>query len=210
MHATSAPTPPSTPEPGGSWSEFRHVRVTRVIEDSRTSPQADIEDNQSWKLICVPADQIETSCSKWFDSEPGIDVVGKTEDGKAYEIVINASYVQWLFFLGYEICLDYDPTAPIKEDILVHGVWEATKRGHTRFLRNAVNRIRSGCSRGYEECCRDVARSNGLRIPLERALLTHDILVSSSLFSFPVPLTFFRNLIHLFASFLHNILCSLV
>ena len=131
---------------------------------------------------------METSCSKWFNSEPGINVVGKTEDGKAYEIVIHVSYVQWLFFLGYEICLDYDPTAPIREDILVYSTWEAAKRGRARFLYNAVNRIRSGCYRGYEECCRDLARSNGLRIPLERALLIHDILVSSSLFGFPIPI----------------------
>ncbi len=104
----------------------------------------------------------------------------------------------------------YDPTAPTREDILDHGSWEATKRGRARFLRNAVNGIRSGCCRIYEECCRDLARSNGLTIPLERALLTHDILVSSSLFGFPTLLTIFSNLNHLFASFLHNILCSLV
>ncbi len=132
---------------------------------------------------------METNCSKWLNSEPGINVVGKTEDGKAYEIVIHISYVQWLFFWGHEKCLDYDPTAPIREDILAYGTWEAAKRGRARFLRDAVKRIRSGCYWEYEECCRDLARSNGLRIPLERALLTHDILVSSSLFGFPVPLT---------------------
>ncbi|KAL8832499.1 MAG: hypothetical protein Q9191_000226 [Dirinaria sp. TL-2023a] len=43
MHATSTPTPPSTPEPGAAWLEFRHVRVTRVTEDSKTSPQADVD-----------------------------------------------------------------------------------------------------------------------------------------------------------------------
>jgi hypothetical protein len=138
--------------------------------------------------------------------EPEINVVGKSEDGKSYEVVIHAIYVQWLVFSGY----DYDPIAPVKEDILDYGTRDATKRGHARFLRNAANRIRSGCCPGYEECCRNLARSNGLRILLERALLTHDILVSSSLFSFTVLLTFCRNLIQLFASVLHNILCSLV
>lgn len=120
--------------------------------------------------------------------------------------MIHASYVQWLFFLGYEVCFDYDPTAPIREDILVHGTGEATKKSQARFLRNAANRIRSGRCRGYEECCRDLARSNGLRIALERALLTHDVLVSSSLFDFQNLLRLFRNLIHLFASVLRNVL----
>jgi len=141
--------------------------------------------------------------------EPGINVAGKTEDGKSYEVVIHASYVQWLFFFGCELYFDYDPTAPIKEDILVHGIWEATQRVHARFLLNAVNKIRSGCYRGFEECCRDLARSNGLAIPLERALLIYDILVSSSLFGLRILLTFFRSPIHEFADYSSNVLCSL-
>ena len=99
---------------------------------------------------------------------------------------------------------------PTREDILALETWKAIKKGHARFLRNAVKRIRSGCCQGYEECCRDLARSNGLRIPLERALLIYDILISSSLFCFPALPTIFRNLIQLFASVLHNTLCSLI
>ncbi len=43
MHATLAPTPPPTPEPGAAWSEFRQIRVTRVVEDSGTSPEDNVE-----------------------------------------------------------------------------------------------------------------------------------------------------------------------
>lgn len=96
--------------------------------------------------------------------------------------MIRESYVQWLLFHACELHFDYDPTAPTREDILLHGILEATKRGLARFLRNAAYRIRSGWCQGYEGCCRDLARSNGLRVQLERALLTYDILVSSSLF----------------------------
>lgn len=166
--------------------------------------------NQSWKIICVLADQIDTKLSHWLGSEPGISVAGKTKDGKAYEVAIHASYLPWLCFLECEMCFDYDPTAPTREDILVHGIREATNRGYVYFLRNAVDRIRSDCSQGFELCCRDLARSKGLSIPLERALLIHDILVSYSLFGFPISLTSLRNLIHLFGGLSHGILCSLV
>ncbi len=151
-------------------------------------------------LICVPAHEIESNHSRWLNSEPQINVAGKNEDGKSYEVVVHVSYVQWLFFLGFEQYLDYDPTAPAKEDILVHDTGEAIKRGRARFLRKAADRIRSGCCQGYEECYRHIALSHGLRIPLERALLIHDILVSSSPFDFEIPLTFFRNLTSLMVS----------
>lgn len=111
--------------------------------------------------------------------------------------------------MGFDQYLDYDPTAPVKEDILVHGTREAIKRSRARFLQKAANRIRSGYCQGYEECCRNIAISNGLQIPLERALLIHDDLVSSSPFDFEIQLTFFRNLIILFASILYNTLCSM-
>lgn len=109
--------------------------------------------------------------------------------------------------LGYEVCFNYNPTAPIREDILDYSTGEATKKSQARFLRNAANRIRSRRCRGYEECYRNLARSNGrLRIALERALLTHDVLVSSSLFDSQNLLRLFRNLIYLFVSVLRNVL----
>ena len=61
-----------------------------------------------------------------------------------------------------------------------------------------------------KEIVPEMSRSNGLAIPLERAILNHDILVSSSLIGLGIPLTFFRNLILKFANSLRDVLCSLV
>lgn len=124
--------------------------------------------------------------------------------------MIHASYVQWFFFFDLEQYFNYDPTAPTTEDVQVYGTLEATKRGHARFVRKAASRIRSGCCRGYEDCCRDIARLNDLEVPLERALLTYDILVSSLAFGFWLLLTFVRNLIYLSVSISRNALRSLV
>jgi len=98
--------------------------------------------------------------------------------------LIYELYVQWLLFLGWKL---YDPTAPTREEVLAHGTLDATRRGLARFLRNAAYRIRSECYGGYEECCRDLAQLIGLRVQLERALLTYDILVSSTLFRLSNP-----------------------
>ncbi len=43
MHAMPPPTPPSTLEPAAAWSEFRHIQVTRVVEDSSTTLEHNVE-----------------------------------------------------------------------------------------------------------------------------------------------------------------------
>ena len=196
MHATH----PSTPEPAAAWAEFGQIKVTRKVEhDEQPTPD-------SWQLICVPAHAFD-SC-QWLNKLL-FNVAGISEDGESYEVVIPASFVQYLFYIpGCEQSLNYDPMAPEADDIERYGLQEATKRRHARFLRNAASRIRS--CRGYEECCRDRARVNRLGLELERALLIYDVLVSSSLFGFQTPLTFLRNLIHVFASVLRNTFSSLV
>ena len=196
MHATQ----PSTPEPGAAWPEFRQIKVTRKVEhDKQPTPG-------SWELICVPTHALR-SCT-WLN-ESTVNVAGKSEDGKSYEVVIPASFVQYLFFTpGCEQYLNYDPMAPETDEIERYGFQEATKRRHASFLRNAASRIRS-CP-GYEECCRNRARVNRLGLELERALLIYDVLVGSSLFGFPTPLTFLRDLIYVLASVLRNTFSSLV
>ncbi len=99
---------------------------------------------------------------------------------------------------------------PIEKDISVHGIWDATRRAHARFLLKAVNAIRSRFGREREGFYRNIARSNGLEIPLERAILNHDILVGSSLIGLVIPLTSFRDLLLKFANSLRDVLCSLV
>lgn len=94
-------------------------------------------------LVCAPADQIKSCNSRWLSSEPKINVAKKIEDSRFYEVVIDTSYLEWLDFLGYKLNLNYNPAAPTKENILIHGTWEATKIAQTGFLHNAVNEIRS-------------------------------------------------------------------
>ena len=150
------------------------------------------------------------SCFNLFKSKSKINIVEKIEDGKTYEVMICAFYIQWLFFLRYKIYFDYNLTTLIRENILIHDVRKTIKRSCTLFLCNVVNKIRFECSREYEKCYRDLARSNDLKISFERTLLIHAILINFSLIDFSISLTFFRNLIHLFARFLPDILWFLI
>ena len=168
--------------------------------------------NGPWKLGCAPANQIESSNSNWYQvrSKPEIHVAERSNDGGYYDVAVHSLYLPWLFFHGLELNLDYNSTTPTEKDISVHGIWDATRRAHAHFLLNAVNAIRSGRGRGLEECYRGIARSNGLAISLERAILNHDILVGSSLIGLEISLTSFRDLILKFANSLRDVLCSLV
>lgn len=207
------PTPPSTPELGTTWQELNEIKDSKALPDadvkvrrpaifSRTvihlsskisdpirfdvgELDTDLE-NGPWKLGCVPANQIESSSSDWYQikSKPGIHIAGRSNEGGYYEIAVHSSYLPWLSSRGL-ICLDYNPITPIRDDILFHGSWEATKRAHACFLRNAVNAIRSTRSQGLKKCYRNVARSFGLEIPLERMILNYDILVIFSSIGLP-------------------------
>lgn len=60
------------------------------------------------------------------------------------------------------------------------------------FLKNAADAIRFGCSPEYDTFYHDVVQSNGLHVPLERAILMYDIQVSHPLFVLSAPLTNFE------------------
>ena len=85
-----------------------------------------------------------------------------------------------------------------KERHLTSWHLKATQRAHARFLLNTMKKIRFRRHRGYEEYYRDLARSNKLMIPLERALLIYNIPISSLLFGLQ-PLLIFWSPIHEFA-----------
>lgn len=105
---------------------------------------------------------------------------------------------------------DYDSTTSTREDILNHDTLKTINKDCAHFLHNAMNMIRSQRHQEYEKCYRELIRSKNLMISLERALLTYDILISYSSFDFSILLIVFRYLIHLFASFLYDILCFLI
>ena len=109
-----------------------------------------------------------------------------------------------------KIDFKYNSTVLTREDILNYSSWKTTKRDCVCFFCNTVNRIRSEYCRIYRECCCNFAELNNFRILLERALLTHNILINFLLFDFSILLTIFSNLKYLFASFLYNILYFLI
>lgn len=169
-------------------------------------------DNEPWEFGCVPANQIESSRNKRHQIkwQPGIYVTDKSDGDGFYEVVVHPLYLPWLSDHGFELNLNYNPTKPRDKKKSAYGTEEATRRACDYFLNNAVTVIHSGCGPGLEKCYRDVALKYGLEIPLERAILSYDILVSFFLVGFHSSLTLVRNLKTEFASVLCNYLCSLV
>ena len=168
--------------------------------------------NESWKLDCASANQIESSNFNWYQvrSKSKINVTEKSNDDEYYDVAVHSLYLSWLFFHELKLNLDYNSTTSIKKDISIHDIWNATRRTHAHFLLNAVNAIRSERDRELEKCYHDIARSNDLAISLERVILNHDILINSSLIELEISLTFFRDLILKFANSLRNVLCFLI
>ncbi len=209
MHVVNA-VPSSTPDLGASWPEFKEIRVTTVVEDTS---EADAEvtcsgpfgksqirrppdlgerytilTNGPWKLVCVTAN----SKSYQIISDLGLTIVGESNDGQLYELVVGESCLSWLSFHGLELNLKYNPTSPRECDVWIHGTWRANWRAQAFFLDRALKVIRLRQSyepqgQAREACYRDAARANGLMVPLERAILNHDILVSLPLI---IPLLF--------------------
>lgn len=168
--------------------------------------------NESWKLDCASANQIESSNFNWYQvrSKSKINVTEKSNDDEYYNVAVHSLYLSWLFFHELELNLNYNSTTSIEKDIFIHGIWNATRRTHAHFLLNAVNAIRSEHDRELKKCYHDIAWSNDLAISLERVILNHDILIDSSLIELEISLTFFRDLILKFANSLRDILCFLI
>ena len=124
--------------------------------------------------------------------------------------MIHAFFFQCFFFLKCETCFNCDSITSIKKNILIYETRKAIKKNHVRFFRNIMKKICSECCQEYEKYCYNFVQLKNLRISLEKTLLIYDILINSSLFCFSTLLIIFRNLIQLFASVLHNILCSLI
>jgi hypothetical protein len=129
----------------------------------------------------VPTDQIEPDNSDWdkIKSVPGIYVVGKCCDGKFYEVAVYESYIPWLLLYKFEFerDLDFDRTKPTDAEVQVYGALAARRRAQSHFLQNAFKAIWSGRGRGLELHFRRIAPPQ-LQIPLEWAILYHDVLVT--------------------------------
>lgn len=131
----------------------------------------------------VPTAQIEPKTSDWdqIKTAPGICVIGKTCDGKFYEVAVCKSYSPWLVSHEFEFELDlhYNRTEPADAEVRVYGILPARKRSQAYFLKNVIREISFGRGRRFEQYCRRIAPYE-LQIPLERAILNHHVLVNST------------------------------
>ena len=76
----------------------------------------------SWPLIRVSADELSSKNCFWLSWDMGIEVVGKTSDGRDYEIVTPTSCVPHLRCVALGVNFAYDPTTPTEEDASTYGV----------------------------------------------------------------------------------------
>ena len=102
---------------------------------------------------------------------------------RSYKLVVATPCLNLLSenFQDFNLVVDYDPFEPAKEDIRIHGIWEAKKRARVNTLDTAAEVTRNGWGLGPAECYRRAIGKAGLGIELERAILYWDIQVSSYL-----------------------------
>lgn len=85
-----------------------------------------------WKLVNVPASEIESDTSPWSQekSKPEICIIGKYGDD-AYEVAIDPPY-----FLGLKFrqCRMDDPTQPGETQKAIYGTYNATRKAHHQWL----------------------------------------------------------------------------
>ena len=115
-------------------------------------------------------DHFESSDSEWVKIKcyPGIHEVGKTNDGRFYEIAVLESYRAWLVSRGFG--LEYD--------IKLEPRFES-RFGSPLDLRNAVLGLTSGLGRGLDRYYRRRALGKP-RMALEWTIVIRDILVCAS------------------------------
>lgn len=156
------------------------------------SPPAPGEANLSsakgpWILVCLVPKGIQPED---FHIESALICSGITtfmvpnivehKDHSSYELVVAQPCVETLStrLQGFKLFTNYDPFAPAKTDICIHGTIEARRRARVKTIDNAAEAICRGWGRGPEECYRNVVAKAGLETALERAILFWDIRVS--------------------------------
>lgn len=148
----------------------------------------------------MPTDQIEPETSDWGQilsiSAPGTYVIGRSSDGKFYEVAVCSSYFPWLVShkFEFELGLHYDLTEPVDAEIQLYGRSQARRRAQAHFLESLTTGISSGRGRRFEQYCRRIAPDQ-LQIPLERAILNYRVLVNSTLATPNSHANFIRHLI---------------
>ena len=142
--------------------------------------------NEDWVCCLVPADQVESNTSKWgyIKHLPSVHVVGKTFEDAFYMVAVHEFCLQWLldhdvpFELESERGFYYKVWEPTDGEIRVYGIAEARNRAQLRFLRNAIQGIRSEYGRGLDRFYRRHTSNQSMLAPIEFAIVIRDIKVS--------------------------------
>ncbi|KAJ9610168.1 hypothetical protein H2204_015409 [Knufia peltigerae] len=147
-----------------------------------------------WKLICVPAETIDLQ-RLTEESNSRICIVQECDDnGKAFEVAVDPSYLSEVQELQSQENPPYNPTHPreVEKDIL--GICQANRKARERWLQRAVDVIFSEHRHEIKEAYRNLTQLLGLQRELDRKILIQDI--SDSLASVRRKLA--RNLVFLF------------
>jgi hypothetical protein len=131
-----------------------------------------------WKLICVPAETIDLQ-RLTEESNSRICIVQECDDnGKAFEVAVDPSYLSEVQELQSQENPPYNPTHPreVEKDIL--GICQANRKARERWLQRAVDVIFSEHRHEIKEAYRNLTQLLGLQRELDRKILIQDISVS--------------------------------
>ena len=138
----------------------------------------------SWQSCYVPADQVETRKSNWYQirSSSDIYIFRKSSIGELYEVAVNGSCITWLQDNNFELCLeskvDFVKPSPAAEH--VYGILRARQRIRDAFFNEAIRAVQR-CNPGLDSWLRRATlEENGPSLELELAILDRDILVNRS------------------------------
>ncbi|KAJ4507466.1 hypothetical protein HRR83_004044 [Exophiala dermatitidis] len=147
-----------------------------------------------WKLIRVRAETIDLQRLA-EESNSRICIVQECDDnGKAFEVAVEPSYLAEVQELQSHANLPYNPTNPREAEKAILGICQANRKARERWLQRAVDVIFSKHRHEIKEAYRNLTELLGLQRELDRKILIQDI--SDSLASVRRKLA--RNLVFLF------------
>lgn len=127
----------------------------------------------------------EKVVSQWtqenqIEPVPPFHTIEKTPDGHSFHVAAAQTFAAILDEHGFAIdkTVPSDVAQPTKTDINVHGAHEANLRAFKSFSQNAVHGVSLGHRFGLDQYYRAITLDQRMLVPIERAILIRDILVS--------------------------------
>jgi hypothetical protein len=120
--------------------------------------------DECWLSWVVRADLFESPNTEWTPIKdfPGLHEVGKTGDGRFYEIAIRESYMPWLLRFQHEpvkgITELRNILQPTNREINEDGQLRAIEKVKSRFLQAAGRGLSAGLGRGLDSFYRHTTR----------------------------------------------------